>query len=151
MLCFLRLNRPPNYGLVCDAPGDTCYCPERPGSRSAECRFRDERSAGPDLRTRRERVGLIKNLSVYPSISAMSVDGLTPRVRAISMNSRTLICRSPASSFQTNEFDLFSFAASCRCVRPAALRAALIAEMSARCFALRSCFNLVPRNWMHPS
>lgn len=83
------------------------------------------------------------------STSVMSVDALTPRIFAISMNSRTLSCRSPASSFQTNEFDLLSFAASCRCVRPAAFRAVTMTEISARCFALRSCFNVVLPIWMH--
>jgi hypothetical protein len=80
----------------------------------------------------------------YLSISTRSAAALTPSTRAISMNSRTLICRSPASIFQTKEFDLFSFAASCRCVRPVACRAATMAAISARCLALRSCFNVVP-------
>lgn len=46
------------------------------------------------------------------------------------MNSSTFSCRSPASSFQTNEFDLLSFAASCRWVKPAAFRAPTTAAMS---------------------
>lgn len=87
---------------------------------------------------------------VYPSISVMRADALTPRTREISMNSRTLSCRSPASSFHTNEFDRFSFAANCRCVRPAACRASTMTAMSARCLALRRCFNvLFPQEMRH--
>src|SRR6185437_4925903 len=88
---------------------------------------------------------------VYPSISVMRVDALTPRTREISMNSRTLSCRSPASSFHTNGFDRFSFAANSRCVRPAACRASTMTAMSARCLALRRCFNVLFPQEMHHS
>lgn len=86
-------------------------------------------------------------LRFYPSICAMSFDAFVPRARAISINSSTCSPRSPASNFQTNESDLFSLAASWRCVRPAAWRAATTAAISALCFALRRCFKVVPPNW----
>jgi hypothetical protein len=84
------------------------------------------------------------------SICAMSIEGLMPSTRAISMNSSTSIRRSPASSFQTNESDLFNLSANCRWFRRAAFRAATITEISTRCFALRRCVK-VPPNWLHHS
>jgi len=48
--------------------------------------------------------------------------------------------RSPASIFQTNEFERPSFAASSRCVRAAASLASTIAIITARCRALRKFF-----------
>jgi len=63
------------------------------------------------------------------------------------MNSRTSTLRSPASIFQTKEFERLSLAASSRCVRPADSRAPTMAATSARCFGLRKFFKILPPIW----